>query len=265
YFHDGLRDEEREMAINNWKSDYTQIMIATSAFGMEINSNNIHVQYQVWPNEIKPLECGTCNNCINQNANKPKLLDDVFRGGKTIKIKQKKWNNLPVYSTEKRKVLKTKESVQFALTDLVIRSLVQEKIILRKLFEGSTSLSSSIIITGIIPDTQVIPLHQRECIFALIQEGLPSHTIASCENISHASVIRIKQRKEETGSFDVIPKSGRSRILTECHDRNIVRLIKLGECTNAIQIQKSLISNKNIVISPNTIRCSLKRQGLVAK
>ncbi|CAI2193558.1 4895_t:CDS:2, partial [Funneliformis geosporum] len=51
-------------------------------------------------------------------------------------------------------VLKTKESVQFALTDLVIRSLVQEKIILRKLFEGSTSLSSSIIITGIIPDTQ---------------------------------------------------------------------------------------------------------------
>ncbi|CAI2194795.1 13639_t:CDS:1, partial [Funneliformis geosporum] len=43
YFHGGLRDEEREMAINNWKSDYTQIMIATSAFGMGINSNNISV------------------------------------------------------------------------------------------------------------------------------------------------------------------------------------------------------------------------------
>ncbi|CAI2182818.1 112_t:CDS:1, partial [Funneliformis geosporum] len=112
---------------------------------------------------------------------------------------------------------------------------------------------------------KAIPLHQRERIFALIQEGLPSHTIASRENISHASVIRIKQRKEETGSFDVIPKPGHPRILTERHDRNIARLIKSGECTNAIQIQKSLISNENIVISPNTIRHSLKRQSLVAR
>ncbi|CAI2202048.1 16689_t:CDS:1, partial [Funneliformis geosporum] len=110
-----------------------------------------------------------------------------------------------------------------------------------------------------------ISLHQKERIFALIQEGLPSCTIASRENISHASVIRIKQRKEETGSFDVILKSGRPRRLTECHDRNIVRLIKLGECTNAIQIQKSLISNENIVILSNTIRYLLKRQGLVAR
>ena len=49
---------------------------------------------------------------------------DVFRGGKTIKIKQKKWDTLPVYPTEKRKILKTKELVQFALTDLVVRGLV---------------------------------------------------------------------------------------------------------------------------------------------
>ena len=100
---------------------------------------------------------------------------------------------------------------------------------------------------------KAIPLHQRERIFTLIQEGLPSRTIASRKNISHASVIRIKQRKEETGSFDVILKPGRPRILTKCHDRNIARLIKSGECTNAIQIQKSLISNENIVISPNII------------
>ena len=114
-------------------------------------------------------------------ANKPKLLDgkeeimkllevvefltqeepispedvvDVFRGGKTMKIKQKKWDTLPVYPTEKRKVLKTKELVQIALADLVVRGLVQEKIILQKPFEGGTSLSSSIVIIGVIQGAQ---------------------------------------------------------------------------------------------------------------
>ena len=69
-----------------------------------------------------------------------------------MKIKQKKWDNLSIYPTEKRKVLKTKELVQFALTDLVICGLVQKKIILRKLFKGNVSLSSSIVIVDIISD-----------------------------------------------------------------------------------------------------------------
>ena len=140
-------------------------------------------QYQAWPNEQKPPVCEICNNCVNRNTDKPKLLDgkeeiikllevveyltqetseqigpddviDIFRGGKTAKIKQKNWNTLPVYPTEKRKVLKTKDLVQFALTDLVIRGLVQEEIILRKLFEGSKSLSSSIIVIGVVPGAQ---------------------------------------------------------------------------------------------------------------
>ena len=110
-----------------------------------------------------------------------------------------------------------------------------------------------------------IPLYNRECTFELIQEGLPSCTIAFREKVSHASVIRIKQRYEKTGCFDVIPKSGHPRILTERHDRNIARLIKSGECSNAVQVQKNLISNENITISSNTVRRSLKRQGLAAR
>ncbi|RIA83322.1 hypothetical protein C1645_880575 [Glomus cerebriforme] len=83
-------------------------------------------------NEQKPPTCEICDNCINQITDKPKLLDskeeiikllkvveyltqetgeqigpddviDVFRGGKTAKIKQKNWNTLPVYPTEKKK------------------------------------------------------------------------------------------------------------------------------------------------------------------
>ena len=84
----------------------------------------------------------------------PDDIVDVFRGGKTAKIKQKNWDTLPVYPTEKRKVLKTKDLVQFALVDLVVRGLVQEEIVLRKPFESSKCLSSSIIVTGIIPGTQ---------------------------------------------------------------------------------------------------------------
>ena len=79
-----------------------------------------------------------------------------------------------------------------------------------------------------------IPIYQRERIFDLIKEGLPSHTIAFREKVSHSSVIRIKQKQEKTGSFNVKPKSGRPRILTERHDRNIARLIKSGVCSNAV-------------------------------
>ncbi|CAJ0841853.1 5889_t:CDS:1, partial [Entrophospora sp. SA101] len=107
---------------------------------------------------------------------------------------------------------------------------------------------------------KAITLEQRARIYTLIQEGYSSSEIAFCEKISHSTVVRIKQRKEKTGSFDIIPKPGCPRILSEQHDRNICRLIKSGECSNAIQIQKKLISNKNIIVSPNTIRCSLKRQ-----
>ncbi|PKY49325.1 hypothetical protein RhiirA4_465269 [Rhizophagus irregularis] len=107
-------------------------------------------QYQAWPNEEKPPVCEICDNCINRITDKPRLID----GGKTAKIKQKNWNTLPVYPTEKRKVLKTKDLVQFALTDLVVRGLVQETIILRKPFEGSKILSSSIVVVGVVPGAQ---------------------------------------------------------------------------------------------------------------
>ena len=47
-----------------------------------------------------------------------------------------------------------KELVQFALIDLVVCGLVQEKIILRKIFEDSKCLLSNIIITGVASGRQ---------------------------------------------------------------------------------------------------------------
>ncbi|PKK65464.1 P-loop containing nucleoside triphosphate hydrolase protein [Rhizophagus irregularis] len=203
YFHGSLQDNEKEKAMKSWKSNHTLIIIATSAFGMGINSNNIRVvihveapmtsliqeagrtgrdgnmakhfifysKKDIYTNysivaehrETTNVEEQRLINKLERAAMKifesneqkppPKLLDgkeeiikllkvieyltqetgeqigpddviDVFRGGKTAKIKQKNWNTLPIYPTEKRKVLKTKDLVQFALTDLVVRSLV---------------------------------------------------------------------------------------------------------------------------------------------
>ena len=47
YFHGDLRDNERETVMNNWKTNYTQIIVTTSAFGMGINSNNVRVVIHV--------------------------------------------------------------------------------------------------------------------------------------------------------------------------------------------------------------------------
>jgi len=45
----------------------------------------------------------------------------------------------------------------------------------------------------------------------------------------------------------------------------MAKLVKSGECSNAIQIQKKLATDENTLISPNTIRRALRRQGLVAR
>ena len=60
-------------------------------------------------------------------------------------------------------------------------------------------------------------MEKRSRIYTLIQEGYSSREIANRENVDHATVLRIKKRKEETGSFDVAPRPGRPRILTERH------------------------------------------------
>ncbi|CAB5362375.1 unnamed protein product [Rhizophagus irregularis] len=112
---------------------------------------------------------------------------------------------------------------------------------------------------------KAISLCQRERMFTLLQDGYSSRDFAFREKVSHVSVLRIKKKKEKTGHFDVVPRPGRLRILTERHDRNIAKLIKTGECSNAIQIQKKLISDENIIISPNTVQRSLRKQGLVSR
>ncbi|CAG8601834.1 13825_t:CDS:2, partial [Funneliformis caledonium] len=96
-------------------------------------------QYQAWPNETKlPLLDGKEEikklleviEYLTQEMDEQICLDDVVD------------------------ILKTKELIHFALTDLVVRGLIQEDIILQKSFEGSTCLSSSIFIASVVPGAQ---------------------------------------------------------------------------------------------------------------
>ena len=100
---------------------------------------------------------------------------------------------------------------------------------------------------------KLIPFYQRECIFFLVQEGIPSCSISSHKDVSYTFINRIRQKKKEIGFFNTIPKLGCLRILMECYNRNFAKLIKSDECSNTIQVQKSLIFNKNIFVSANTI------------
>ena len=79
---------------------------------------------------------------------------------------------------------------------------------------------------------------QRSKICTLLEEGYPSRYIAAKEGVSQSTVIRIKQRKDTTGTFKNKPKTGRPRLLTGRHERKVLRYIITGECTNAVAIQK---------------------------
>ncbi|RHZ85601.1 hypothetical protein Glove_63g120 [Diversispora epigaea] len=83
--------------------------------------------------------------------------------------------------------------------------------------------------------------------------------------LNKRSVIRIKQRKDKTGTFKNQPKSGCPRLITDCIERNVVRLITTGECTNAVAIQKKLRTDDQIDVSECTIKRTLHRNGLGAR
>ena len=103
---------------------------------------------------------------------------------------------------------------------------------------------------------------KRARIFTLFEEGYPSCYIASKENVSQSTVIRIKQRKDTNSTFKNQPKSGRPRYLTGRNERNVLRLISSGKCTNAVAIQKKLKIEDKIEVSENTVKRTLRRNGL---
>ena len=99
---------------------------------------------------------------------------------------------------------------------------------------------------------------QRSRIYALLEEGFPSRYVADKEGVSQSTVIRIKQRKDATGTFKNKSKVGRPRLLTGRYERKVLRFITTGECTNAVAIQKNLKTEDQIEVSESTVKRTLR-------
>ncbi|GBB84788.1 hypothetical protein RclHR1_11360002 [Rhizophagus clarus] len=100
----------------------------------------------------------------------------------------------------------------------------------------------------------------------MLEKGYSTREIATkvgCK--SHTTIVRLKKKYEETGKVQNKPCPGRPRKLNERDERNIIRSIMTRECSNAVQIQKSLKVNDDIEVSASTVRRALKRNGLAAQ
>jgi len=107
---------------------------------------------------------------------------------------------------------------------------------------------------------------QRTQAILLIKQNFSSREIAAkvgCK--SHTTILRLKEKYEETGKTENKPGSGRPRKLNERDDRTLIRRLMTNECSNAVQLQKSLKISDNIEVCTNTVRRALKRNGLVAR
>jgi len=107
-----------------------------------------------------------------------------------------------------------------------------------------------------------LSVEKRSRIYALLEEGYPSRYIAAKEKVSQSTVIRIKQRKDTTGTFKNKQKPGRPRLLTGRHERKVLRFITTGKCTNAVAIKKNLIVEEQIKVSDSTVKRTLRQNEL---
>jgi len=101
----------------------------------------------------------------------------------------------------------------------------------------------------------------------LLEEGYSYHQVALrlSNNVHPSTILRLKRKYDETGTVQNKPLKGRPRLLTERDERKIVRKIMVNECSTAVDVQKSLKVNEKIEVNANTIRRTLKRNGLSSR
>jgi transposase len=108
-------------------------------------------------------------------------------------------------------------------------------------------------------------IEQRAQVITLLEEGYSTHAVASRVGINQSTVVRIGKRKDDTGSNKDRYRSGRPRLLNKRDERNAVRLISTQQCSTAVEVQRELSSHHNTVVSAQTVRRVLTRNGLCAR
>ncbi len=110
-----------------------------------------------------------------------------------------------------------------------------------------------------------LSIEKRARIYALLEEGYQANIIASKEGVHKSTVTRLRQKKEETGSLENKKRPGHPRVLSVHTERKILRLVTSNECSTAVSIQGNLKNHEKIQVSTETIRRTLRRNGLESR
>jgi transposase len=108
---------------------------------------------------------------------------------------------------------------------------------------------------------------QKVTAITLIEEGYSYRQIAIRigENVQPSTIQRLKKKYDETGKIKNRPPPGRPHLLTSRDERTVICRIMTNECSTAVDVQKSLKINEKIDVSTNTVRKTLKRNGLASR
>src|SRR5688500_8564249 len=94
---------------------------------------------------------------------------------------------------------------------------------------------------------------QRIQAILLLEDGFTTREVA--ERIgcgSHSTIVRLKNKHKKTGKVKNKHRSGRPRKLNVRDELTIIRRLMNKECSNAVELQKSLKTNDEIEVSTNT-------------
>ena len=107
------------------------------------------------------------------------------------------------------------------------------------------------------------PLSQQcyQDVIALLQHGDSTRQIASQLNISYPTVSRIRQEMLPDKQKSL---GGHPHALTKQDEYSLLCSISSGCCSTAVEAQKNLREHQNINISAQTVRNTLKKNGMKA-
>lgn len=108
---------------------------------------------------------------------------------------------------------------------------------------------------------KVIPEDMKNNIKKYLGGGISHREIARKTNVSKNTVNRIAS---EVNSGQYSHKGGRPKLLSVRDQTYCARQLTTGRKKTAVDVQKSLKEDLNVVVHVNTIRNALKQRGLVS-
>ncbi|EGC29671.1 hypothetical protein DICPUDRAFT_158728 [Dictyostelium purpureum] len=107
-----------------------------------------------------------------------------------------------------------------------------------------------------------LSIEKREMIIKLHQEGFSHSKKAELIGCSLSTIKNIIRNYALNDSLEPKKPPGRKKVLEDRIERVIKNLLLNGTCHTLGQVRRYLSKNYNVLVSINTIRRSLQRQGI---